>query len=367
MFCKAPNIMSLIIAKKLDRNIFIVSDTKLTNPQNINHVEFNTPEEFCAIKTIILNPYVTISFAGETGHAKIAIAHCRKLNDKITEILVYLLQTNINSNDATEFIVCVNLPPFFIYEIKKSRCEPTSSAWIGDSDGFNEFQSHFLKSDKPDLLSKMEDAFNGVIESDVKSVNGFLITVTNENHFFSYKQYMRTYIPSRTYVGNSIIEVYGTVQEGGYTINLFSDEKNEVLAIHLRQNDYGLIYVNKDDSYLEPIVHKDVDEHEFNEITEAKYGIKPPFLMSPKQRSYLTRGNKYATKQEFIKAIEFYDLGLKETEKELIADLHFNKGQCQFQLGRQQEAALSFNAAVKANSNFLQKVFNFINQFRNKM
>lgn len=234
--------MSLVVAKKEDFNIYIVSDTKLTNPHGVNREILEAPEELSAIKTVIINPYIAISFAGVATNAKQAIAVCRKLDYNINEIINHLLETNIKSGNETEFIVCINLPPFHIYEIKNSKCQLTQSAWIGDVAGFSEFQKTFLSSDKNDLQSKMDDALTGVIESNVQGINGFLIEVTNEGGQFSYKQYVKTYMPSRTYSGSSsyIIEIYGTVQEGGYTVHIFSNERNDVLAVHVRQNRYGL-------------------------------------------------------------------------------------------------------------------------------
>jgi len=72
--------MSLIVAKKEGGNIYIVSDTKLTNPENLNRVEMVAPEEFSAIKIIIINPHISIAFAGEISYAKDAIAFCRNCN-----------------------------------------------------------------------------------------------------------------------------------------------------------------------------------------------------------------------------------------------------------------------------------------------
>jgi len=360
--------MSLVVARKDGSDIYVVSDTKLTNPDNLNRAELTAPDEFSAIKTAIINPYISISFAGEVPDAKKSIAVCRKLDYKIGEIINHLLETNIKSGNATEFILCINLPPFFIYEIKNSKCQSTSSAWIGDIAGFNEFQRRFLESERKDIQSKMDDAMTAVIESNVRGINGFLISVTNEGQRFSFKQYIKTYMPSRTYAGSGshVIEVYGSVQEGGYTVSMFSNQRNDVLAIHLRQNRYGLIYSNKDGGYLEPDVYEDVDEHEFNEITEAVHGMKPPFMISSKQKSYFERGNKSASNGEFQKAIEFYDLGLKENEKALNAHLHFNKGVCQSYLRKFNESTQSFNEAVKVDIGFQPKVFSFIRQFRNK-
>jgi BMFP domain-containing protein YqiC len=48
--------MSLIVAKKESNQIYIVSDTKLTNPNNLNRVDLVAPEEFSAIKIVNINP-----------------------------------------------------------------------------------------------------------------------------------------------------------------------------------------------------------------------------------------------------------------------------------------------------------------------
>jgi tetratricopeptide (TPR) repeat protein len=117
---------------------------------------------------------------------------------------------------------------------------------------------------------------------------------------------------------------------------------------------------------LEPDVYKDVDEHEFNEITEKKHGLKPPLIISSKQKSYLERGNKMASKQEFQKAIEFYDLGLRENEIAFISHLHFNRGICLFHLRKFSEATYSFNEAVKIDKTYQPKVLSFISQFKGK-
>jgi hypothetical protein len=360
--------MSLVIAKKDGSKIYVVSDTKLTNPNNLNRIKLEAPEEFGAIKTVIINPFISISFAGDVSNAKKAIAVCRKLDYKINDIINHLLETNIQSGNTTEFIVCISLPPFHIVEIKDSKFRSTVSAWIGNIEGFNEFQRNYVSSNKSDLQTKMDDSLTAVIESNVQGINGFLIGVTNEGQQFSYKQYVKSYGPSRTYTGSGthFLDVYGTVQEGCYTVHIYSNEQSDVLAVHVRQNRYGLIYSNKDDGYLEPDVYKDVDEHEFNEITEAKHGMRPMGIISSAQKSYFERGNKAGAKREFEKAIEFYDLGLRVNENSLIGHLYFSKGVCQFYLRRFNEATQSFNEAVKIDKSFQPKVFNFISQLRRK-
>jgi hypothetical protein len=358
--------MSLIVAKKEGDYIYIVSDTKLTNTDNLNREKLPGPEEFSAIKTVILNPWICISFAGYTGDANKAIAECRKMSNRVNDIIKRLLEVNINSNNCTEFIVCVNIPPFLIFEIKGSKCETTSSAWIGSNDGFNEFQKIFLSSEKDDLLSKMEDGLSAVIESYVKGVNGFMIAVTNKAQHFAYQQSMKTYMPARTYTGNHVLDVYGLVQEGGYTLNIFTNDRNDVLAVHIRQNKYGLIYTSKNGGYLEPEIFRDVDEHEFNEITEQRHNMKPLFIMSSQQKSYLERGNRAFLNNDFNKAIKFYNLGLAVDEIALKANLHFQKGLCLFSLSKFNEGANTFYEAVKIDRSYQPLVLQYLSQFMRK-
>jgi len=360
--------MSLVVAKKKNNKIFVVSDTCIDNPDNLNRVDLVAPAEYSQIKTLIINPFICVSFAGEIVPAREALAACRRLNYKVDEIINYLLSVNISSENKADFIVCVALPPYLIYEIKDSKINKVESAWIGHQNGFNEFQRHFhsLPDDvaRKDLSNDMENSMVAAIESNVAGVNGFIISVSNEKMEFHYKNFIRSYIlPATIIPGKFHVITHGTAQEGGYTVNIFPNNRRDVLAIHIHQNRFGIIYSLKDNCFLEPEVCRDVDEFEFAEITKARFGINPGYGLSSLQKSYFERGNKASSKKEFLEAIQWYDKGLSSRETALCPELHFNKGVCLFHLSKYPESTISFNESVKLKSKMQPKVFQFLAQY----
>jgi hypothetical protein len=363
--------MSLIVAKKFGDKICVVSDTRIDNPENLNRVDLDVPEVYGLIKTIVINPFICVAFAGEIELVNAALNVCKQLNHKVDEIVQHLLSVNKNSKNKAEFIVCVAAPPFLIYKISNYEVEKTDSTWIGYVEGFNEFQKNYnakgLNQIRLDPISDMENAMTAVIESQVLGVNGFMIEVTNERWSFLYKNYIKTYIPPRTFIGGGFHVIgYGTAEEGGYTIHILESERTDVLAIHVPQNRMGIIYAERDSEMLTPEVFRDVDEHEFIEITNSSYNIKPGYKISSLQKSYFERGNKAAELRQFENAIYYYGMGLKENEISLKADLYFNIGVCQIHLRKFNEGTDNFNKAVKLNSNLQPKVFQFMARFRAK-
>jgi len=353
--------MSLIVARKYQDRLYIVGDTRLNNPDNLNRVDLVAPAAYSQIKTVIINPHICVSFAGDKEPAQEAPQACRRFNYRMHDMLDYLLAVNKATEHATEFIVCASLPPFYLYEIKNGEKRPVEATWIGLQKGFNIFQQHFHSALGNDHLSDMEKAMKAVIESNVLGVNGFLITVDNLRGQFFYKNYIETYFPPRTYSGPGMhVITYGTVQEGGYTVHILPGDHINVLAVHVPQNRMGLIYTLQNTGFLEPEVFKDVDEHEFTEITSDRHGILPPYSISSKQKSYFERGNKAAEKRHFEKAIYLYDLGLHANDDGLKPDLYFNIGVCYYHLNRLDEGIASFKEAVQLRSFMQQKVFQFI-------
>jgi tetratricopeptide (TPR) repeat protein len=353
--------MSLIVARKYQDRLYIVGDTRLNNPNNLNRVELVAPAAYSQIKILIINPHICVSFAGDKEPAQEALQACRRFNYRMHDMLDYLLAINRATEHATEFIVCASLPPFYLYEIKNGEKKQVEAAWIGLQKGFAIFQQHFHGATGADPLSNMENAMTAVIESNVLGVNGFLVTVTNLEQQFFYKHYIKTYFPPRTYSGAGMhVVTYGTTQEGGYTVHVMPSHHTGVLVVHVPQNRMGIIYALQNTGFLEPEIFKDVDEHEFIEITSDRHGIQPPYSISSKQKSYFERGNKAAEKRHFEKAIYLYDLGLHANDDGLKPDLYFNTGVCYYHLNRLDEGMASFKEAVQLKSSMQPKVFQFI-------
>lgn len=353
--------MSLIVAKKIGNDIHFYGDTKLTYPENEHPNQPLAAPKEGVIKICIINEQLCIAFAGEVDAAEQAIKYCRYRHDLTShEIKDYLLTIVQKQNNKTEFILGIGFPHFTIYEIKNSVARESSSAWIGSQKGFNIFQENALDknntSKKPDTI--ICESLDYVIKSgNVPEVNGFIVHAANESGAFRYHGYMQTSIPPRTYTfkgsGGHILEVYGTAQEGGYSVSFCENEgRSDMAAIHVRQGEFGVLYELKNQALLWPTVINNVDEHEFNDILREKYNLNPPAIFSPLQPSLLRRGNKFALQKDFINALNFYNLGLSEKDYNLRPVLLFNKGITLLYLNRFNEACIELDKAVKLNPKF---------------
>lgn len=359
--------MSLIVARKNGPNIHIVSDTKLTYPEEKFPNKTLAAPGDGVIKTTILNPQVCIAFAGEVDPADEAIKICRRYGFMLSNIKEHLLSVNKATKGKTEFILCVGFPEYSIYEIKNMTIRQTNSTWIGSNTGFNIFQEKALEAG---VASKkfetiLDESLDHVLKSGLApEVNGFRVSVSNEDNFFHYKNYMATNIPTRTYSlkanQHSVIEIYGTAQEGGYSVSFCENEgRHDVVAIHVRQGEFGVLYEIIKNGLLRPKVIANVDEHEFNDILHSRFGIRPQVLFSSLQKSYLNRGNKSFAAKDYNKAVTLYDMGLKQNENSLRAALLFNKGLALLKLDRVNEACEEFDKAVKIDNKLeglIQKV-----------
>jgi tetratricopeptide (TPR) repeat protein len=359
--------MSLIVAKKNGSLIYIVSDTKLTFPEDkFPNKSLAAPSDG-VIKTTILNPQVCIAFAGEVEPAEAAIQVCRRYDFMVSSIKEHLLNVNNTTAGKTEFILCVGFPEYLIYEIKNMKIIQTNSSWIGSKSAFSIYQEKALD---PQAASKkfdtiLDEALDHVLKSSLApEVNGFRVSVSNDGNFFHYKNYMATNMPSRTYSlkanQSSVIDIYGTAQEGGYSVSFCENEgRYDLVAIHVRQGEFGVLYEIKEGGLLRPKVISDVDEHEFNDILHSRFGIRPQVAYSSLQNSFLKRGNKSFGAEDYNKAVTLYDMGLKQNENSLRAALLFNKGLALLKLDRVNEACEEFDKAVKIDNTLqglIQKV-----------
>lgn len=355
--------MSLVVAKREGNEIYIVSDTKLSRPLETYPELLTAPPDKGIIKSVIINEHICISFVcDDIDVAEIAIRECRKIYNNVSKILNYLLELNIEKNNEIEFIVCISLGPIQeIYEVRIGKKQKTPYCWIGSQKAYSIFQEklHEWKPGEKKKPSDLSIGMDGVIKSGKdETVNGFTIAVTNRNSFFEYVANVSMAIVPQTIQGNHVI-THGTASEGGYTLHIFpSKNRYDVLAIHILQGNFGILYEIEKESLLRPTIVRDVDEIEFSEITESKYGIKPFAYTSSFQKSYFERGNKAFLKHDFPVAIDFYNLGLKDSETTLKAALYFNKGLALLNLRKINQAIFEFNEAIKLDRTYEERVKN---------
>lgn len=135
--------MSLIVARRFNDSITIVSDTRITY-ESKHKVD---PDQIrgAVIKTVVLSPTFSLSFAGDenfAGNTIVAAFHWQQLDRN--EIVNKLLAEHLRSIDSTptDFIVAFHKPTRLVV-IKDGGATDTDSGWIGM--GFERFQYAMLK------------------------------------------------------------------------------------------------------------------------------------------------------------------------------------------------------------------------------
>jgi hypothetical protein len=132
---------------------------------------------------------------------------------------------------------------------------------------------------------RISQSHKKVIESSVEpSVNGFGISVSNDDKFFTYGSKIESYIlPQTSSPGFSVMGLC-TAQDGGYSVHFFPPNPNHTaLAIYVIQGRFGIIYKSNDGGLLQPEVFSNIEESEFAKITESRYG-KIASVRTPRQK-----------------------------------------------------------------------------------
>lgn len=250
--------MTLVVAKIVSDDIQILSDTKITDiylgSQNPLHGQ---------LKTILLNPYISISFSGLPDYAQEVLEafYQRQLPNidsflVINSLIFKCLEINRKSNNKTDFLLCYvyqNKPK--IFRISNSQVEQNlKTAWIGDIAGFNKYQECYHSSDKPEEFDKMEDAFHKVIDDDsVETVGDFMIRVTNEGDRTDTIQGLSYQINRIRYDGpydfvkvgeGRFMMKHSNSEKGGFGYSLFRsfDPQTPAIGFHFHVGSFGLLF-----------------------------------------------------------------------------------------------------------------------------
>lgn len=151
--------MTLVRAHKIDDEIIIVSDTKLTYA--VSNEDYHTQDNLGTgtVKSIILSDSICFSFSGDISYAIEALKEIGKSKD-ILYIIDILHSINkkacLNGNDS-EFILAYIDNGSYIIEFKNSEYEEVSCSWIGSRDGFYAYQETFGSKPNQSLNVNLDD------------------------------------------------------------------------------------------------------------------------------------------------------------------------------------------------------------------
>jgi hypothetical protein len=279
--------MSLVVAKIIGTYIQIESDSKLTAEDQIH----KNPYLFGALKTIIVNNNICISFAGLVNdYLKTALEYIFKLQQvnatlSITDTLGILMDTHNKSNHETDFIIGHQngKNPELIKIQKGTVCRNSKDFWIGDIDGFNAFQKAFLSVSMKKELSNEEksalmyEAFAKVINDEtIESVDGLIVGALSSNGYFEYKNGINLDIHTITTIKPKEKKVlpFGSAADGSFGLAYFSSEKDSphAIAIYFPHGKMGILYAPQ--LSLQKLFIKDVSDNEFLDLIYKEHGIK---------------------------------------------------------------------------------------------
>lgn len=260
--------MSLVVAKMINSNIIIVSDTKITLDDKKEQPHTFT-EGF--VKTIIIDELRSLAYAGTLKQEKQdELLELVNRNIDSKKLLDFFINSSISAEIDFIFSTLENPKGTKLLKISKGLSSEETQAWIGDHEGFNLFQSYFHKPtlietppsselhlikipdkfidlDIGDTYKKMINAMKGVIESSrIDSVGGFVTPVVTEEGIFKYGNYFSIY--RQPYSHEELTKggtlSFGDHTTGTYSIN-FAGQGRRSFAVHILQGKFGFVLNNR--------------------------------------------------------------------------------------------------------------------------
>lgn len=287
--------LSLIIAKKVNNNIYILGDTRLTK------YDKKEPVTKGVIKSLIVNSQLCVSFAGRIDYAISAVKELLSIKKYEEEYLIELFLKHHNcSNRETDFIVALGRPHIKIITIKDGNKTYGNNAWIGDYDAFNKFQGYFTRQlnltplpqnvmniqvnemshyDESEMYSKMFNSLNEV-NNDVaiQYVGDFIAPIIYDQEGFHFADYTNIITHPLDFslipLGSAI--PFGNVEQGGYSISFTKSLHNDIpiVVIYILQAKLGIIFMSTDNGILEPNIYRNVTSLEFIKHVNTDFNIE---------------------------------------------------------------------------------------------
>lgn len=379
--------MSLIVARKENNNIMLVSDTKLSLPNEKSSSadrQKRTPSAG-VIKVTIINSKTCVAFAGGEFFAEEAI---RKLdfNISLDDILAELLEAHLASNDVTDFIIASGESEARLFEIKKQQCNEVESAWIGSAGAFSVFQASmqglikrqkigfFIELIDPgtttDLFKKMSDAMDDVIDDEkIPEVDGFRVNTVFVGDAFHYRGYTHSYrerpINVELPLGVTSMEFaigHPTAEEGGYNINFFDSPNPQYAGLHILQANLAIVYKRENNGLLRPTIITDIDEVDFIDYAEDNYNMGPSMMTQDRKHKCLTAGDVAANNKDFVTALQWYDKALRKCWGKDRAIFYYRRAVTLANLNRMREVPKALQDAINSDSNYQKLAYELISQ-----
>lgn len=278
--------MTLIIAKKIDENISFISDSKITD---INEVRNNILTS--NLKVFILNKKTCLAFAGNVYFAEKFLKHFYSLKIyNLHYLLQYCCLLNRESNNSIEFALgYINeMEKPELYKIKNGTVENNlQNLWLGDHLAFEKYQFFFHNiQENLNTKMKMNFAFKDVIENeDIETVGNFMISASswkpqgfNENIFTYDCQHASTimYLPSVKLkpFETKLMQVVSD-ENGGFSETYLTSLTIDLpaIAIYFHVGKFGVLFCSSINHNKPIVIYDKNDGKTFVNHVKQKYGI----------------------------------------------------------------------------------------------
>jgi len=394
--------MSLVIAKKSENDIYLISDTKLSES---NDEKLVTKLEDNILKIVIINSQLVFAFAGAVSDAEVTLERISNISD-INSIRNILLESHIKSyrdNDySVEFILAIGNPDFNLVEFKNGKQLDVKNSWLGSQKAFNLYQSYFLGKDKQnqskretpkskstktpeinivmdlsvthspsnqdktnhsysDSYSKSLSAMKRIIESGIVSeVGGFYLPVAYYENKFQYMLYSTIFSANQTIPITkprmSFVIPFGSAEQGAYnvTLNPIKDKiGNEHVTFHFNIGKLGLVYKRSNSGLPRPSVFPEHDAIDFSFELQKKFQLEEPpgFSLGCGLDDYGINADKYIKLGLNDIALERLNWGILKNKKNVnLWKLYRSRAFLYFNMQNFPLAILDFNKVLSYES-----------------
>lgn len=286
--------MTLVVAKVCGERIGIECDSKITTLDEPWLSE--NPYIYGALKTVIVSPELTVSFAGLTETAnenfpntlfskiwEIKVSGTLSAQSVLDECLELQKKVYEQTGKDFDFIVCDLQDTPMLYKVENRRIyNGNHTYWIGNIEGYRIFDRNFQplveknKQDENTVMPALVDAFTTVMENTITDdVDGFQMGVHNKDGYFEYAVRAEIHIakPMTIKPKETKALAIGDAADGSFSITYFVSEEKErpSVGVFLPQGMMGVFYYPENNENR--IIYKDVTDLGFVEAVMRDYSV----------------------------------------------------------------------------------------------
>lgn len=258
--------MTLVVGRVVQGKTYIFADTALTSSTG---QRINPFTEGC-LKCYIVNERVALAFADAMPAFEQTCGTLLSMSEAC-EIAQYA--ANAQTNGWPVELLIAEAGRDMLWIVKNGTIVESSAGFLGDAQAFNAYQQHFnapssIPTEQPantfqikllrlpepvlvdDIYGRMFDSFKAVIENAAfPTVGGAILPLCTHNGLFQYFHYAAVFSPFDHTMLNGKPVPFGTAVNGGYAVELCTDEECSEPGVYFLQGGFGLFFLREDSGF----------------------------------------------------------------------------------------------------------------------